>query len=209
MELNECQKRSLAILDKLLTLDRQHMERVRAAWQKKSQEELEKFEPKSRVTNGEDFITSKAKNPSGAEKPNQWATDWCEGWKYHLRHEFAEALGIKLLSRSENGKTVLVWAQGTAFNFCEGHVIHTYPSEYENETWAIQMENMDHVLQIYRAVPAKSIAKNKENEFYRYFGWVEFDLYKNENGKLEKIARHECTQDNFVRYLITGLLPEK
>lgn len=76
--LNESQKRALALLDTL----------------------LKKEEGKRRIKNDLAFLTTAASKPKWDERPDIWASDWCEGWAFRPHYAHAEALGIELTKRS-------------------------------------------------------------------------------------------------------------
>lgn len=191
-----------------------------------------KEQGKRRIKSGDEFLTSFAQNPSWLELPDQWAPDWCEGWAFHPNFAQATALGVELTKRQrkvyikdasgnkipevdengnvklKNGKIVyqhfmqqyFVWTQSTAFDFRRGYVVYSaaFP---EGETWGDQLERIEHIIEIIDAQPASpgnaSISRDP--------GEVQFRILHKEADKTLKLCEtYTTTQDDFVRFLVTG-----
>lgn len=98
----------------------------------------------------------------------------------------------------------LIWTQSTAFNFETGYVIHTYPEEYADKTWVEQIRHNPFSIKILEGKPASPV----DEAIQRDKGFVRFQICRRnaEGTALVDEEIFETTQDDFVRYLITGVL---
>lgn len=203
-DLNENQKHALALLDSLLAQDAAHAKKLKANYQTLSDEERANFKYKKRTSTPGPFIASRELAPAWHKLPEQWAPDWCEGWAFSPGQQFASALGIRLLTRSTNKKKYMVWLQESDFDFKEGQTIHSYPLEFAASDWQTQIRHNPVFLQIVKAIPVDPV----DEEFKRNAGYVRFKIFKANKGHIYGEEREaQGSQDDFVRYLITGILP--
>lgn len=94
----------------------------------------------------------------------------------------------------------MVWTQGANFSFGRGDMIYDTPAGYKD--WNIAMKEIHTVLQISRA----SAAAPATNDQPRFPGRVEFRILRPDKNRasLDEDQSLVLTQDEFVRYLITG-----
>jgi len=186
---------------------------------------IEKRKPRS-----SELLASDEIEPPYSRSP----ANWCKGWFLPLERNFAESLDIRLTQKSwkefildkhgqkipdtdENGKYklndkgkiiyqsisryTLVWTQGSSFDFRVGYIIHNN-LEAMTIPWGEALNTLKYSIQISQASPA--IPASPESP--RNPGSLTFELYSpnaSRNG-VEKIAEYKTTQDDFVRFLITG-----
>lgn len=197
--LNAHQERAVALLERLLATD-----------------------GKKDSNHGEQpiaFLSTQTQNPAWDERQEIWAPDWCAGWYFQPNYAHARALGVTLEKRSKvvghyidkdckpvfetvkgkikidlkTGKPVqrkllryyMEWSQSTAFDFRSGYTIHR--------------PNADLALVIEYAIQATPASKDKQ----RNAGLVTFCPCPRSAG-YAKGKPVSMTQDEFVRYLITG-----
>ena len=119
---------------------------------------------------------------------------------------FNNAIDIKLTPRKEKGEVILVWTQGSAFQFQSGDVIYDTPMAYAAWGEALgQFRLCVKVNQAIGAAPEKKGAKAKEVT-PRNPGSVWFSVLTPDEQKKIIVGRGEffLTQDDFVRFLIKG-----
>ena len=195
---------------------------------------LQEEQKKRRIKDSEAFLTCAAQNPTWDKRPEDWAPDWCHGWHFPLPHCFADALGIRLTERSkthyyldENGDRIperdrhgnikttakgkviykkwierwLIWTQATSFDFRAGYSF--YDNVVDHCSWGKALPQITCGIFVVDAMPAsaaqgKSVARDP--------GYVTFTLYKKsaDGSQLVPGEHHTVTQDDFVRYLISG-----
>lgn len=121
-----------------------------------------------------------------------------EGWYMHVPSCFHAALDIKLTERKENGKSVLVWTQGSFFSFKTGDIL--YDTSDINSSWPPKHMNL--CLQVQSGANAGTVEGKNE----RFPGFVTISIHTPDREKNRIIARFEYTfsQDEFVRFLIAG-----
>ncbi|MDL2279048.1 hypothetical protein LJC15_00090 [Desulfovibrio sp. OttesenSCG-928-G11] len=114
--------------------------------------------------------------------------EFCRGWSYRLGPHFAEALDLSLDRRVKKKIPYFVWTQGSAFKFKAGYVLHKADGSV-----LIQIQEAQN------AVPAKGGIKRDP-------GMVRLQFYiPGQDGRLwQKGLLTDMSQDDFVRYLITG-----
>lgn len=95
-----------------------------------------------------------------------------------------------------------VWTQTTNFAFREGYTLH----QAAPSTWAEQLDGNGISLQIVEALPAAAGNAGMDRDS----GFVVFQLFeKSDDGKkMQPVSKHTLTQDDFIRYLITGTMPQ-
>jgi len=155
-------------------------------------------------------------------------------FKFSLPESFREALDIKITPRMVFGKNRNVYTQGRNFAFKEGDVIYNTKKAYQL-VWGEALKEIELSLQILKANDASTeikekyesqnpsitftLKKNNEekvveidriivNKYVYNPGYVKFQVFKPDEKKvgLTKIAIYECTQENFVVLLQTGIL---
>jgi len=126
-------------------------------------------------------------------------------WFMAVGEEFKSELDIKKTKRKKNGQFVGVWTQGSAYNFKEGQVFYDTPRGYD--TWSNALEKIVFSCRILEAeskiIAAKGAISNA--------GFVNFVLYKTNQEKtgLIEVAKLLITQDDFVEFLMTGIIDGK
>ena len=125
-------------------------------------------------------------------------------WYMNLPICFNEALDIKRTERKINKIKQLVWTQGSRFSFDIGDTIYDTSYAYIGE-WLEALKHIKLCVQVNEAINATPADKTHE----RMSGMVNFDIFipNKQKLKLIKIGKHTLTQDEFVRFLISG--PEK
>lgn len=151
----------------------------------------------------DDLLACKTQ-PSVLQNPAKWPV-WCNGWAFNVGPHFANALDIRLTQRMVNKRPIQCWTQGCGFAFQTGNAIHTYPKELDDAAWSEQLRHNPFSVQVLDASPAIPIDESGA----RNPGKVRFQiLTRNSDSKLlMPDTIHETTQDDFVRYLVTGELP--
>lgn len=177
--MNERQRRALDLLDALLREEAQ----------------------RRRIKNDTAFLTSSVSGPSWEARPEEWAPDWCEGWHFVLPPCFADALGVRLAERVKQGKRHMLWTQATDFAFRRGYTFCDVPDT--GREWGACLKDIQRAITITDASEASS---GQGRGVERDPGFVAFTLYAKaaDGSRLVPCAHHTFTQDDFVRYLISG-----
>ena len=159
------------------------------------------------------------------------------GWKMAIPESFKEALDIKLTPRRLAGKTEMLWTQGRIYDFHEGDTIYDTKLAYEewgkalkHFTLSVQVqfasssgyvtyetiETKDKKLEV---IQQKGKTKSKEETIDGLVvkkqrldhGLVRFRVYRpnEERTAVEECEVVECTQDDFVAFLQTGIVRTK
>lgn len=154
------------------------------------------------------FLSTAQKSLDYALRPEKWE-DWCVGWTFAVRPEFADALDIKLTERVVKKKKTLVWTQGSVFDFHAGYTLYDIV-QYPQETWQDFLRRVSYAVTVVDARPAEPArAPTKLGPgISRDSGSVTFDVYAPNGEKIQatKVATYSVTQDKFVKILISGLL---
>jgi len=159
---------------------------------------------------------------------------FASGWRMAVSESYKDALDIKLTPRRFGGKKEMLWTQGRGYDFHIGDTIHDCEEAYTN--WAGALLHMNLSVQVVSAssggyVIAETIeTKLKELEisvqqgkgaaktqmsdgltirrFRLDHGVVQFRVYRPnaERTKLAEAEIIECTQDDFVAFLQTGIV---
>lgn len=152
---------------------------------------------------------------------------YAEGWYFAIGECFRDALDIKYTERIEpfcidgirqyetiekNGvikkklltNKVMKWTQGPYISFAEGDSIYDTPEAYL--PWGMAIKHIKLMCKVIRSIP-----NNCDTDGRFVTGHITFTLSKpNENRDgLEKIGQYELTQNQFVDYLRSGVLPIK
>ncbi len=122
-----------------------------------------------------------------------------ERWVFHLPEHFNLALGI------EEAK------QGALFSFHAGDTIYDHP-DGGTEVWGKAIKSVTKIVQVMHGIPVRASKKDtrdgapEDARIPRVPGLIDFQVMNVRNGKIGEREHHSCTQDDFVGYLITGLL---
>lgn len=159
------------------------------------------------------------------------------GWKMAIPEAFKEALDIKLTPRIFAGKKEMLWTQGRLYNFRQGDVLHDTRLAYGD--WGKALKVLKLTVQVEFASPSGHIdyetflVKDKSLEVSHQkgkgkaknilvnglnikrqridHGIVRFKVYR-PNGDKSALEEHEtieCTQDDFIAFLQTGIVRSK
>lgn len=125
-----------------------------------------------------------------------------QNWAFYVPSQFNEALDIKKTARIENGSAIEVWTQGANFAFKAGDVIYDHPDGYF--TWKFALRSIKLCIQIKQGIdvaPATSSSR-------RQSGRVDFQILTPDpkNVALVHKSKHRLSQDDFVRFLISGAI---
>jgi len=159
------------------------------------------------------------------------------GWKMAVPEAFKEALDIKLTPRVFGGKKEMLLTQGRLYAFHEGDTIHdtkhayeewrdglrrlrlsvqvqfASPSGYVNyETVEVQNKELEIIHQKGKSKPKEEIVDGLVVKKQRIdHGFVRFKVYRPNNDRtaVEECETLECTQDDFVAFLQTGIVRTK
>jgi hypothetical protein len=139
----------------------------------------------------EERLTDLLKNPE---------MDVSQGWYMHVPTCFNNALDLRQTPRKVDGKTETVWTQGSVFSFKPGDTIYDTPKAYS--VWAEAVQTIRLCVQVKSAIDATS----PQPSVPRSPGSVEFDVLvpNSDRTRLVHTGSHVLTQDQFVRFLISG-----
>lgn len=171
----------------------------------------------ARIKSLPEFLCSAETNPPVNALPESWARDWCEGWAFAPSLGHADALGLVLARRQRTEERLVdgrlvkektfyrVWTQTSAFDFRAGYLIHSAPSR-EGVPWGEQIARIGRSVQVLDAMQASPGG----SLMARDPGFVSFRLYypAPRGNRLLPAMSYTLTQDDFVRYLITGDMGE-
>ncbi len=159
------------------------------------------------------------------------------GWRMAVRETFREALDIKQIPRRVNGNTEMLWTQGNLYDFQVGDTF--YDSQLACTDWTRGLKELKLSVQIQSAstsgcitceiveTVAKKIQvlvkKGKSSPKKKFLdriqikrqrlnhGLVRFLVYRPnaDRSAVEMEEIIECTQDDFVAFLQTGLVRTK
>ena len=127
--------------------------------------------------------------------------EYTDEWYMSLPICFNEALDIKRTPRKTNGVEELVWTQSSRFSFDTGDTIYDTSYAYMDE-WLEALKHIKLCVQVNEAINATPADKIHE----RISGMVNFDIFipNKQKLKLTKIGKYTLTQDEFVRFLVSG-----
>ena len=122
------------------------------------------------------------------------------GWHFYVPACFNDALDIRQTERVVEGKTVSIWTQGANFDFNTGDVLYDTADAYKD--WADTLRNVRVCVQVKAATPKSSGETGRISSS----GNVTFDLMKpgEDRKALAFVSRHSLSQDEFVRFLVSG-----
>ncbi len=147
------------------------------------------------------FTSKKRKSKArGSEALLRPLTGECQGWAFHVPRCFNAALDISFNSKVNPP----CWEQGVSFNFTADDIIHDADIA-GIILWSDCLKIINRVIQIERASSA-GIGEDGS----RYKGSVIFKLYATdeEREKMTPLGEFTTTQDDFIRFLISGELRE-
>jgi len=126
-----------------------------------------------------------------------------EDWYMCVPAMFNEALDIQRTERIVDGKSKLMWTQGSGFSFKSGDMLYDLSSAYTE--WSKALKTINICIQIDNAVDSGP----SEGANARFSGTAEFSVYcpNSDRSKIEKRFDYKMTHDDFVRFLIAG--PER
>lgn len=126
--------------------------------------------------------------------------DHDSSWAMCLPPAFNDALDIRQTERVVKGKRVLAWTQGAAFSFKAGDTIYDTPTAYDK--WSDALRTIHLCIQVREASGAGLV----EGSTIRHPGVVRFAAFRPnaDRASLDPVGEHTLTQDDFVRFLITG-----
>jgi len=126
--------------------------------------------------------------------------EYAEGWYMCVPKCFNTPLDIQLTERIAKRHSSLVWTQGSAFSFSEGHTLYDTPGAYQ--VWGEALKIISLCVQVKQALPAIPASKGKS----RAPGSVKFDIFKPNDARtgLDGLGHYSLSQDGFVRFLIVG-----
>lgn len=163
--------------------------------------------------------------------------DFALGWKMAVPEAFKEALDIKLTPRMFAGRKEMLWTQGRLYDFHEGDTIYDTSQAYEK--WEEALKHLKLGVQVQLASPSGYVTyetievRNNELEIIHQkgkakpkeeiidglmvkkqridHGLVRFKVYRpnKEKTAVEECETIECTQDDFVAFLQTGIVRTK
>lgn len=163
---------------------------------------------------------------------------FASGWKMAVPEVFREALDIKLTPRLFNKRKEMLWTQGRLYEFHEGDMIYDIPHahiEWEEALKKIKVGVQVQFASSSRWVAYETIkvniseleisrkkekAKQEKTEIVNGltlerqridYGSVRFRVYRpnEERTALKEFETLECTQDDFVAFLQTGIVRTK
>lgn len=166
-----------------------------------------------------------------------FADGFALGWKMAVPEAFKEALDIKLTPRMFAKKKEMLWTQGRLYSFHEGDTIHDSKQAYDE--WGKLLEYLKLSVQVQSASSSSYVnyevieVQDKELEIVRQkgkskpkeevvdglvikrqridHGFVCFKVYRPNKDRtaVEEFRTLECTQDDFVAFLQTGIVRTK
>ncbi|MCU7839743.1 MAG: hypothetical protein KZQ94_10255 [Candidatus Thiodiazotropha sp. (ex Troendleina suluensis)] len=156
------------------------------------------------------------------------------GWKMAVPEEFKDALDIKLTPRIFAKKKEMLWTQGSLYDFHEGDTIHDITQAYNEwgealkhlkisvqvqfasssgyvtyETIEVKNNELEIIHQKGKAKPKEEVIAGLVIKKQRIdHGLVRFKVYRpnKEKTAVEECETIECTQDDFVAFLQTGIV---
>ena len=123
-----------------------------------------------------------------------------EGWYMCVPSCFNDALDVKQTERIENKKKTLVWTQGPSFCFKTGDTIYDTSNTYQ--VWAEALKTIGLCVQVKTGAGAGPT----EGGTGRFVGSVTFAILtpNKDRSKIVERGEHSMSQDDFVRFLISG-----
>jgi hypothetical protein len=127
-------------------------------------------------------------------------SDYEKSWAMCVPVAFNDALDIKRSERTVDGRKTICWTQGSSFSFREGDTIYDSPRAYHD--WDEALKHINLFVQVQEAT---SVVRSKDPHV-RSPGSLTFLIFMPNRDRTGVIARarHTLSQDDFVRFLITG-----
>lgn len=128
------------------------------------------------------------------------SAEFAQGWFMCVPTCFNDALDIKQTERVQNKNKTITWTQGSSFSFKVGDMLYDTPGAYTN--WSEALTQIGLGVQVDTA----SNAGPSEENTGRVSGRVTFSIFtpNEDRTKIVRRAVHTLSQDNFVRFLISG-----
>ncbi len=162
---------------------------------------------------------------------------FANGWKMAVPEAFKESLDIKFTPRQLAGKTEMLWTQGRIYDFHEGDIIYDTKLAYQewgkalkhltlsvqvqfssssayvtHETMVTKEKELEITYQKGKSKPKDKIIDGLAIRKQRIdHGLVRFRVYRpnKERTAVEECELIECTQEDFVVFLQTGMVRTK
>ena len=115
---------------------------------------------------------------------------------------FREALDIRMTSRVCGGKKDLVWTQGRHYNFRETDIVYSADPEVYTKQWSEGVKSVNFAVSVLTASPAGGGTTGVN----RNSGFVRIAVLLPDGPRLKRCEIIDTTQDEFVRFLKTGLM---
>ena len=120
-------------------------------------------------------------------------------WFMHVPKCFDESLDIQLTERKIKRESFMVWTQGVNFSFDEGDMFYDASEGYER--WSTALKHVNLAVQVNTGISAQTL-----DDGGRLTGNVRFSILvpAADRSCLAKAGDHSMSQDDFVRFLISG-----
>ncbi|MCX5869703.1 MAG: hypothetical protein NTY00_03495 [Deltaproteobacteria bacterium] len=138
------------------------------------------------------------------------------GWKMAVPESFKEALDIKLTARILAGKREMLWTKGLIYNFHEGDTL--YDTKLAYKEWGEALKHLKLCVQVQSVSSSGYVTdETKTNDGLVVkkqrlkYGSLIFKVYRpnEEKTAVKECEVIECTQDDFVAFLQTGIIRTK
>lgn len=138
---------------------------------------------------------------------------FAKGWKFAVGKWFMKNLDLTYDQIYQNQEMILRPRQGYDFYFSPGSIFYDTQDTYKY-VWSKAIQNLNICIQIHDSF------KNKRSYFFEYdvrnvlkarmnivYSATVFDIFTPDENcrKLEKRGRYSCMNDEFVRFLTTGV----
>ena len=141
------------------------------------------------------------------------SSKYSKDWFFVIQQANYPALDILLMPRKENKKTIMALTQGKLYNFHDGSIFYDTEKAY-TLPWHEALKEINYSIQITETKPSVNVNNFKYvdnciiRHSYIHYGDLTFKLYKVNVAKTaeECIGTYTCKQDEFVKFLKTGIL---
>lgn len=127
----------------------------------------------------------------------------CPGWAFNVPRCFNGALDILYMSTKLKTGVLRGWTQGASFAFAAYDIL--YDANLDGVTlWSDCLKKFSRCIRVKTSASAGPMGEGVKGS--RYAGKVDFDVLVPDSKRLRLIKKNEysTTQDNFIRYLISG-----
>lgn len=111
-----------------------------------------------------------------------------DDWYFRVPYAFREALDIKFEERKKDKKCYMVWTQGPILSFKDGD---TFTAKNQKSALQVRFSN-------------PMGWDPEKNQMYQ--GRVVFDKFDVSGHKHTKLSQYSCTQMDFLKILISGVI---